>query len=184
MEPSPYGAREMPRPGRRPASVLDADRYVGPVEVVVGVDDPRVSDVRALLERHLAFAHEVTPPGHVHALGIDGLLDADVMFFSARRDGVLLGVGALKRLDAEHAELKSMHTTAAARRQGVGRAMVAHLLLVATTRNYRRVSLETGTGEEFAPAHALYEGCGFVRCEPFGEYTRNPHSVCMTLEIS
>ena len=134
----------------------------------------------ALLERHLAFAHEVTPEGHVHALDVDRLVDPSVTFFSARRDGELLGVGALRELDALHGEVKSMHTTPAARRHGVGRAMVEHLVDVARDRGYARVSLETGTMEAFAPARELYVAVGFVPCPPFGEYTANPHSVCMT----
>ena len=153
------------------------------MEVVIAVDDPRVDDVRALLEAHLAFSRAVTPPGHVHALGIDGLLDPAVTFFSAHRGGVLVGIGALKRLDASHAEVKSMHTSEAARGQGVGRAMVDHLLAVAAERNYQRVSLETGTMDAFAPARSLYTKVGFAPCEPFGEYTANPYSICMTMTI-
>jgi len=80
------------------------------MELVIAVDNPRAADVRELLERHLAFNREVTPPGHVHALEVEGLLATAVTFFSARRDGVLLGVGALKWLDDSHAEIKSMHT--------------------------------------------------------------------------
>ena len=113
--------------------------------------------MRALLAVHLRFSHDVTPAGHVHALDVDGLRDPAVAFFSARRGGELLGVGALKHLDDTHGELKSMHTAAAARGQGVGRAMVEHLLAVARGRGYRRVSLETGTMDEFAPARALYD---------------------------
>ncbi|TMB74999.1 MAG: GNAT family N-acetyltransferase [Chloroflexi bacterium] len=153
------------------------------MEVVIAVDDPRVDDVRALLEAHLAFSRAVTPPGHVHALEIDGLLDPAVTFFSARRDGALVGIGALKRLDDSHAEVKSMHTIEAARGQGVGRAMVDHLLMVAAARNYQRVSLETGTMDAFAPARSLYTKVGFRPCEPFGEYTANPYSTCMTMTI-
>jgi len=153
------------------------------VDVVIAVDDPRVEDVRALLETHLAFAREVTPPGHVHALDIDGVLDPAVTFFSARRGGVLLGIAALKRLDESHAELKSMHTAAAARGQGVGRAVVDHLLAVAADRNYQRVSLETGTMDAFAPARSLYATAGFTPCEPFGQYTANPNSTCMTIRV-
>ena len=147
------------------------------MDLVIAVDDPRSDDVAALLSIHLASSYEVSPPEHVHALDIEGLLDPAVTFFSARRDGVLLGVGALKRLDDEHAELKSMHTREAVRGQGVGRAMVDHLLAVASDRGYRRVSLETGTMEAFVPAHRLYEGAGFAECEPFGEYTVNPYSI-------
>ena len=148
--------------------------------LVIAVDDPRAGDVRALLERHLAFAVEVTPAGHVHALGVDGLLDPVVTFFGARAGGELLGVGALKELDDGHGELKSMHTAATARGRGVGRAMVEHLLGVARARGYRRVSLETGTGDAFAAARALYVATGFEPCAPFADYTENPYSTCMT----
>ena len=155
-----------------------------PVDVVIAIDDPRADDVGALLQQHLAFANEVTPAGHVHALGIDGLLEPAVTFFSARRDGQLLGVAALKQLDESHGELKSMHTTAVARGQGVARALLDHVLTVAAERRYRRVSLETGTVEAFAPARSLYANAGFRCCEPFAMYTSNPHSVCMMIELS
>ena len=151
--------------------------------VVVAADDPRAGDVRALLERHLAFAHEVTPAGHVHALDLDALLDPAVSFYAARRGGTLLGVGALKRLGGDHAEIKSMHTAAEARGQGVGRALLDHLLAVAADSGHRRVSLETGTMPVFAAARSLYASAGFVPCEPFGPYTVNPYSTCMTLTL-
>ena len=134
--------------------------------LVVAIDDPRIDDVRTLLDRHLAFARDVTPPDHVHAMEVDDLLGPAVTFFSARRDGVLLGVGALKRLDETHAELKSMHTSEAARGRGVGRAMVDRLLAVAVDHGYQRVSLETGTGDAFVPARSLYTKVGFEPCAP------------------
>jgi putative acetyltransferase len=153
------------------------------MDFVIAPDDPRGEDVRALLERHLTFSDQVTPPGHVHALDLEGLLDPAVTFFSVRRDGVLLGLGALRRLDKSHAELKSMHTSEAARRQGVGQAMVAHILAFAAASNYQRVSLETLTTGAFGPARSLYTKAGFVRCESFGEYTANPHSTFMTINL-
>ena len=153
------------------------------MDLVIAVDDPRIDDVRTLLDRHLAFAREVTPPDHVHAMEIDDLLGPAVTFFSTRHDGVLLGVGALKRLDETHAELKSMHTSEAARGQGVGRAMVDHLLAVAADRSYQRVSLETGMMDAFAPARSLYTKVGFEPCAPFAEYTVNPYSACMTIHL-
>ncbi len=149
----------------------------------ISLDDPRADDVRALLERHLAFANEHSPPEDVHALDLDGLLQPDISFYSYRVDGELLGIGALKSLDADHAELKSMHTAAAARGRGVGRAMVEHLLAVARERGIRRVSLETGTPAAFVPARSLYARAGFEECEPFGSYFDSPWSVCMTLHL-
>jgi putative acetyltransferase len=150
---------------------------------VIAPDDPRALDIRRLLGVHLAFAYDNSPSEDVHALDVDALCDPAVSFFSCRRGGRLLGVGALKRLDTNHAELKSMHTTAAARGQGVGRAMVEHLLATARERGYRRVSLETGTMEAFAPARLLYLSSGFTVCPPFAGYFESPNSVCMTLEL-
>jgi putative acetyltransferase len=77
-----------------------------------------------------------------------------------------------------------MHTAAHTRRRGVARAMVTHIVAVARARGYRRVSLETGTMDAFAPARSLYATSGFMRCEPFGSYTANPHSICMTLHLT
>jgi len=129
---------------------------------MISTDDPRAADVRALLERHLAYAHANTAPEDVHALDIDALLDPSVTFFSYRVDGELLAVAALKRLDDHHAEIKSMHTAHAARGRGIGRAMVDHLVGVARERGFRRVSLETGAGPAFAPARSLYASAEFT----------------------
>lgn len=149
------------------------------MELVITKESPRTADVVALLETHLAFAAGQSPAEHVHALDLDGLCHPSVSFFTARRDGELLGVGALKLLEPGRAELKSMHTTAAARGQGVGRALVEHLTAHAHQRGCHWLGLETGTGEAFAPAHRLYATAGFTDCEPFGSYTRNPWSRCM-----
>ncbi|MGO9873072.1 MAG: GNAT family N-acetyltransferase [Acidimicrobiia bacterium] len=153
-------------------------------EGTISPDDPRAGDVRALLERHLAFAREHSPPEDVHALDVIDLVDPDVLFFSFRRDRELLGVGALKTLNARHAEIKSMHTAAGARGQGVGRAMVEYLINVAHTLGVQRVSLETGTMAAFAPARSLYAQLGFEPCEPFGAYRPSPNSICMTLWLN
>ena len=153
--------------------------------LVIARDDPAAPDVQELLRRHLAFAHEHSPPEDVYALDSETLaLDIGVKFFSARLQGELLGVGALRRLDASHAEIKSMHTSAAARGRGVGRAMLEHLLAVARDAGYQRVSLETGTMAAFAPARALYASAGFTPCPPFGDYRVSPNSVCMTLPLN
>jgi putative acetyltransferase len=150
---------------------------------LIALDDPRRADVRALLERHLAFALSTTPPEHSFALDVDGLLDPAITFYSFRADGELLGVGAIKQLDPAHGEIKSMHTTQPARGRGVGRAMLRHLLGVARSRGYRRVSLETGTMTEFAPARALYSSAGFVACGPFAGYQPSADNCFMTLVL-
>ena len=153
------------------------------MDLIIAVADPNADDVRALLERHLSFARVQSPPEHVHALNTGAWADPGLTLFGARRGGSLVGVGAIRRLDDTHAELKAMHTRAEARGQGVGQAMLTHLLRVAEARGYQRVSLETGTMDAFAPARALYLKAGFRPCPPFGRYTVNPYSVCMTLVL-
>jgi len=151
------------------------------VAFVIAADDPRDEDVLALLERHLAFANEHSPPEDVHALDLAGLLDPALTLFSARSGRMLLAIGALKDLGGAGAELKAMHTAEAVRGRGIGRAMVQHLLGVARERGHRQVHLETGSMEAFAPARRLYEGAGFVPSGPFGAYAPSRNSTFMTL---
>jgi putative acetyltransferase len=150
----------------------------------IRAEDPGQPDVRALLERHLAFCHATTPLEHAFALDLDGLRDPAVTVFALRSDGELLGVGALKELDPAHGEIKSMHTAAEARGLGVGRALVEHLVATAVRRGYTRVSLETGTADAFQPARALYANAGFVACGPFGDYAESPDNTFMTLALA
>lgn len=152
-------------------------------ELLVAPDNPGSADVQALLEAHLAFSVRHSAPGNVHALDAAGLLDDDVSLFSAREEGRLLGIAALKHLDGSHAELKSMHIAKGVRGRGIGRAVVDHLLAVARSRGYVRVSLETGSTADFAPARGLYASMGFRTCGPFADYTLNSDSVYMVLDL-
>ena len=149
----------------------------------IGPDDPRAPDVRELLRRHLEFARATTPPEGVFALDANGLLDPAVTVFSLREDGDLIAIGALRELDGGHGELKSMHTAAAARGRGAGRAILDHIIGVAAGRGYERLSLETGSMPAFGPARALYARAGFTRCGPFGGYRPSPTSTFMTLRL-
>lgn len=165
------------------AEILVVYRASVMADVQIDEDDPRKPDVQALLVRHLEFALGQTPPEHSFALDSDGLLDPAITFFSYRVCGGVLGIGAIKRLGADHAEIKSMHTAEAARGRGIGRAMLIYLLEVARTRGFRRVSLETGTTAAFAPARMLYQSAGFVLCGPFAGYRPSEDNLFMTLEF-
>jgi putative acetyltransferase len=149
----------------------------------ISIDDPRAGDVRELLGRHLEFARSTTPPEDVYALDVDGLADPAVTLFSFRIDGRVLGVAALKRIDDEHGEVKSMHTAEEARGGGIARALVDHVVGVARERGYRRLSLETGAGPAFEPARRLYASAGFTPCEAFGDYRPSSRSAYMTLPL-
>lgn len=146
-------------------------------------EDPRSPDIVALLERHLAQMHATTPAEFVFALDVGALCHPSISFFASRDGGALLGVGALKQLDAGHGEVKSMHTAAEARGRGVGAALVEHLLAEARSLGLRRVSLETGSGPAFEPARRLYARAGFTPCGPFGDYPDADTSAFMTIEL-
>jgi putative acetyltransferase len=145
-----------------------------------GLDDPRVV---ALLHAHLIRARAETAPGSAHALDLSGLRAPDVTFWSAWEEDVVVAVGALKRLSADHGEVKSMHTAEAARGRGVGSAMLRRIMAAARGHGMSRLSLETGSWPYFAPARALYARHGFVECGPFGEYREDPNSVFMTVGL-
>ena len=146
-------------------------------------DDLSRPSVRALIDEHLSDMHATSPPESIHALSHDDLLADHVTFWTAWDGDVLLGCGALKELDGAHGEIKTMRTARDARGQGVGAAVLAFLLDEARRRGYRRVSLETGSQDFFAPARRLYARHGFAECPPFGAYALDPHSVFMTLAL-
>ncbi|OLP48802.1 hypothetical protein BJM39_31230 [Salmonella enterica subsp. enterica serovar Javiana] len=66
----------------------------------------------------------------------------------------------------------------------MGSLVLEHLVEQAVARGYSRVSLETGSPVEFAPARRLYARRGFVECGPFGPYTADEFSVFMTLDLT
>lgn len=148
--------------------------------MLIRVDDLAGPEIRALLEEHLRSMHELSPPESVHALDLAALRRPEITFWTAWSNGALLGCGALKELDPAHGEVKSMRTADAHRRTGVGRAVLEHIIAVARTRSYARLSLETGSMEAFLPARRLYESFGFGYCAPFGDYAEDPNSVFMT----
>ena len=146
-------------------------------------DDLTHPDVVALIELHLRSAFENSPPGSVFALDLSGLRDPAVALWSAWDGEALLGMGALKELDAGHGELKSMRTAPAHLRRGVAGAMLDHLIAEGRRRGYSRLSLETGNNAPFAPARAMYERAGFTPCGPFAEYTDESFSRYYTLTL-
>jgi putative acetyltransferase len=147
------------------------------------VDDLSRPVVRALIDEHLGDMHATSPPESIHALDHDQLQAEHVTFFTVWDGDRLLGCGALKQLSADHGEIKTMRTTRESRRRGVGAAVLAHLLTEARRRGYRRVSLETGSQDFFAPARRLYVRHGFIECPPFADYRPDPNSVFMTLAL-
>lgn len=146
----------------------------------IQLDDLQGSEIHALLEEHMRGMHALSPPESVHALDLDGLRQPYIRFWTAWDGQDLLGCGALKRLDAQHAEIKSMRTAAQHQRKGVARALLEHIVDQAQQTGYQRLSLETGPVTTFGAAHGLYQAFGFQECAPFADYKLDPHSVFMT----
>jgi putative acetyltransferase len=152
------------------------------MEIVV--DDLTGAEIAAFIAEHIEEMKAVAPrPESKHALDLEGLRAPDITFWTVWHEGQLVGCGALKELDEQNAEIKSMRTSSAQRRNGVASALLDHMLSVARARGYSSLSLETGSYEFSAPARALYEKFGFEYCAPFADYKEDPYSVFMTKSL-
>lgn len=146
-------------------------------------DDLTGPEIAALLTHHLRCMAAVSPPESRHALDLDGLRQPGITFWCVWEGPELAGCGALKELDAKHAEIKSMRTADRYQRRGVASLLLRHLIVEATERRYHRLSLETGAMDYFEPARILYRKFGFRECLPFGSYVLDPNSVFMTMSL-
>ncbi|KQR83528.1 GNAT family N-acetyltransferase [Sphingomonas sp. Leaf343] len=146
-------------------------------------DDPNAPHVATLLAFHLSELRAVMSGEFAFALDARGLSEPGVTFWTVWIDDALAGFGALKRLDAGHAEVKSMRADPAFLGRGVGRAMMDHIVAAARADGYARLSLETGTAASHDAAVALYHRTGFVDCPPFADYRASPHNRFMTLAL-
>ncbi|MCR9257439.1 MAG: GNAT family N-acetyltransferase [Alphaproteobacteria bacterium] len=144
------------------------------------LDDPRVI---ALFTLNFETNHALTPAESVHTPDIDSMRSPDMDFWTVWDGESLLAMAALKQLGDGHGEIKAVHTAEASRRTGAASLLMRHLIDSARAQGMERLSLETGSFEYFAPARGLYEKFGFSYCPPFGDYTDDPNSVYMTLDL-
>lgn len=150
------------------------------MDVEIRIEVSLSEELAQLLQAHWVFCTTTTPIEHVYALDAPNLFTPDITVFGARVLRDLVGVGAIRKLDADHAELKSMHTLAKSRGNGIGKAMVTHIESFARLQGMKRISLETGSSEPFKPARELYKSLGYEECEAFGDYILSEHNNCMT----
>jgi putative acetyltransferase len=162
---------------------VDGELRAGEVAMNIRVDDLTSPEVIDLIRLHLQGMSQHSPPESVHALGLEALRNPGVTLWSVWAGSQLMGCGALKELNAQHGEIKSMRTATAHLRKGVAASLLRHIFDEARRRSYRRLSLETGSGEPFAPAIELYKRFGFRTCGPFADYREDPFSVFMTIEL-
>ena len=153
------------------------------MEIVITAEKSLNEELARVLQAHWLFCTSSTPIEHVYALDASKLFSPDITVFGARINGELVGVGAIRKLDAQHGELKSMHTLAKSRGSGVGKAMVAHIEDFARSSGIERMSLETGTNDAFRPARELYMSMGYNSCDAFADYVLSEDNMCMTKMI-
>ena len=144
-------------------------------------DNPKVNK---LLIKHFIELRSVSPKGSAHVLDINGLKHFSIKFWSLWEKNDLMGCGALKFLDKEHGEFKSIRVSDSFRGKGNGSTVINHLIIEAKKLNITRLSLETGAGDFFLNARTLFEKCGFEPCVPFSHYKKDINSIYMTMLIS
>jgi putative acetyltransferase len=149
----------------------------------VELENPLGPDLGLLMQRHTADMHADTPPESIHMMDASQLANPNISFFVMRDTGVPIGMGAFKRIDDSHAEIKSMHILAEKRGAGLSKKMLDHLIAEARVSGFQRLSLETGVQPTFIAARALYAKAGFVECPPFEGYKADPNSVFLTLNL-
>lgn len=148
--------------------------------MIIAEEHPLTPDLELLFQRHTADMHADTPPESIHMMDKGALAAPGIRFFVLRDGGEPLAMGAVKRIDDTHAEIKSMHVLAEARGRGLSKAMLEHLVAAARADGFTRLSLETGVQLTFVAARALYARAGFEECPPFEGYSEDPNSVFMT----
>ena len=143
-------------------------------------DNPEVNE---LLTKHFVELRAASPEGSAHVLDIPGLKVPSIKFWSLWDNEKLIGCGALKFLDKEHGEFKSIRIHDNFRKQGKGINVINHLINEAKKLKIKRLSIETGAGDFFIPARKLFKNTGFTICEPFAHYKEDINSVYLTMLI-
>ena len=141
-------------------------------------------EVHKLLVKHFIELRAASPEGSAHVLDIPGLKVSSIKFWSLWQNEMLMGCGALKFLDKEHGEFKSIRIHNDFRNQGNGINVINHLINEAKKLNINRLSIETGAGDFFIPARKLFKKCGFETCKPFAHYKKDVNSVYLTKIIN
>ena len=140
-------------------------------------DHPEVNE---LLIKHFVELRAASPEGSAHVLDISGLQVSSIKFWSLWENGSLMGCGALKFLDKNHGEFKSIRVHDNFKGKGNGIKVINHLIDVAKRLKIKKLSIETGAGNFFTPARKLFNNCGFKPCPPFAHYKEDANSLYLT----
>ena len=137
-------------------------------------------DVDELLTSHFIELRAASSKESTHVLDIPGLKVQSIKFWSLWYDQNLLGCGALKFLNKEHGEFKSIRVHDKFRNKGNGMKIICYLLDESKKLYIKRISIETGAGKFFEPARKLFKKCNFEPCKPFANYKEDINSIYLT----
>ena len=137
-------------------------------------------EVNQLLTKHFIELRAASPEGSAHVLDIQGLKVSSIKFWSLWENDKLFGCGALKFLDKNHGEFKSIRIHDNFKKKGESIKIIEHLIEEAKKLDIRRISLETGAGKFFDPARKLFKKCDFKPCKPFAHYKEDINSIYLT----
>ncbi len=152
--------------------------------ITITSESPLQAELSTLMAHHTEAMHADTPPESIHMLDAAELAAPNIVFYVMREGGRPIGMAAVKRIDAAHGEIKSMHVLSELRGRGLARRMLDHIVAEARSAGMVRLSLETGSQDSFSTARRLYETAGFVACPPFAEYREDPMSAFLTLRLA
>lgn len=151
--------------------------------MIIARDDLDDPEVQALIAYHQRAMVDGSPPGLSFALDLSGLRGADVTVWEARVDGRVAAIGALKRLDEQRGEVKSMRTHPDFLRQGLAAELLETIIAHARGEGLTVLSLETGSGPAFEPALGLYRRRGFANGPAFADYVLTDFNQCLHLAL-
>ncbi len=138
--------------------------------------DADLGDVAVLWGDYLRWANDRLDEEYGFRLDVEETLRGNLADLSpfeppqgrlllAVEDGQAVGVGCLKRLRPDTAEVKRMYVRPDARGRGVGRLLLDRLVRAAREAGYQRVLLDSS--RFMTSAHELYRSVGFTDIEPY-----------------
>ena len=172
-----HGGGGRPDPLRRAFPVIFT--RLRRVSIAIGPEPLDGEVARALvaaLNRELLARYPEEGATHFR-LDLDEVRPGRGAFLVARQSGEPVGCGAIRRLDAEAAEVKRMYVVPAARGRRIAAAILSAREHEARRLGVVRLVLETG--ERQPESLALYRRAGFVAIPRFGEYVDSALSLCM-----
>ena len=143
--------------------------------ITIAEESPLQPEISALIAELNATLLALTPAEFCHHMTVEQMAGPETTVFIARRDGEVVGCGALRRIDATSGEVKRMFVRPALQGAGLGGRILSAIEEKALAEGINTLMLETG--HNFHAAFRVYERAGFERRGAFGDYSESPFTV-------